>query len=691
MSEGVLGKSDIVFDAALLQNETEAMKREWLVTNGIGGYSSATLANANTRRYHALLVAALKPPVGRCVLLSKLEETLVVKRGDREERFELSANLYPGTTHPTGYRWLEEWRMLPAPSWTWRVDEGIKIGKQVWMPRGHNAVYVAYSVSEAPAGVEMRLELVPLLAWRDYHSEMAATSSTPLAIWCETNRCLRLRLPQIEGITEAPVPLHLRLCRRDGQPYEAASFSANACWYYRFLHPREQERGLDFCEDLFSPGVFTLPISSDQPLVVEGGVEPLDLPTPAESLDAVGEEQQLLLTQCLDADAFEARLVLATRDFLVEPPEGRATVIAGYHWFTDWGRDTMIALPGLCLTTGKVPFARAILRSFAQFVDQGMIPNRFPDVGSQPEYNTVDASLWFILAAWRVHKTGQESAFLEELWPALQAIIEGYRQGTRYNIHVDTRDHLLYAGVERVQLTWMDAKVGDYVVTPRIGKPVEINALWYNALRCVADIARSMGKTIDAQRYDEEAERAREGFQGRFARGDGLGLYDVLDTPPHGEPDGAIRPNQIFALSLPFPLFSASHPTAQAILRTVQSQLLTPFGLRTLAPDDPHYAPRYEGDVWHRDTAYHQGTAWPWLLGAFAEAVWKVTGNREEARRALLPLSTQMEVYGVGSLPEIYDGSEPQRPNGCIAQAWSVAEVLRVLRELRSEGEKERS
>lgn len=690
MSEGVLGKADIAFDATLLQNEAEAMRREWLVTNGIGGYSSATLANANTRRYHGLLVAALRPPVGRCVLLSKLEETLCVKQGDQEKRFELSTNLYPAVTHPTGYRWLEAWHMLPVPTWTWRVEEGVKICKQVWMPKGHNAVYVAYCVLEGPKDVEIHLELVPLLAWRDYHSEMAATPSTPLAIWCETNRCLRLRLSQIEGITEAPIPLLLRLCKRDGQPYPAASFSANACWYYRIQHPREQERGFDFCEDLYSPGVFRVPVTVGQTLVVESGVEPLELPTPAESLDELGKEQQLLLTHCLDADPFEARLVLATRDFLVKPPEGRATVVAGYHWFTDWGRDTMISLPGLCLTTGKEAFACSILRSFAQFVDQGMIPNRFPDTGSQPEYNTADASLWFVLAAWRVHKIRKERTFLDELWPALQGVIESYWQGTRYNIHVDARDHLLYAGTEGVALTWMDAKVGNFVVTPRIGKPVEINALWYNALRCVAEMAREIGRAPDAQRYDEEAERVRMSFQSRFVRADGLGLYDVLDTPPNGEPDGTIRPNQIFALSLPFPLFDAAHPTALAILRTVQNKLLTPFGLRTLAPDDPHYTARYEGDVWHRDTAYHQGTAWPWLLGAFAEAVWKMTGNREEACRMLLPLSTQMEVYGVGSLAEIYDGSEPQRPNGCIAQAWSVAEILRVLRQLKVEGEKER-
>ncbi|MCS6776632.1 MAG: hypothetical protein NZ557_08840, partial [Chthonomonadaceae bacterium] len=357
-------------------------------------------------------------------------------------------------------------------------------------------------------------------------------------------------------------------------------------------------------------------------------------------------------------------------------------IIAGYPWFSDWGRDTMIALPGLCLTTGQPEVAREILCTFARHVDRGMLPNRFPDAGETPEYNTVDATLWFFVAIYRYMEATGDAATLQQIfWPVLEDILQHHRAGTRYHIHVDETDGLLYAGEPGVQLTWMDARIGDWVVTPRIGKPVEINALWHNALSVMQYFAECLDRRDAAARYGAEATRVAEQFARRFARPDARGLFDGIDTP-HGAADSAIRPNQIFAVSLPFAPLPADSPLARQVVQVVQEELYTPCGLRTLSPQDPAYRPRYEGNPVERDSAYHQGTVWPWLLGPFVEAHYRVFGDREQARALLAPLQTQITVYGVGSLAEVYDGSEPQRPNGCIAQAWSVAETLRVWKQL---------
>jgi predicted glycogen debranching enzyme len=383
-------------------------------------------------------------------------------------------------------------------------------------------------------------------------------------------------------------------------------------------------------------------------------------------------------------DAFTRQLALASDAFIVQAPGGRSTIIAGYPWFSDWGRDTMIALPGLCLTTGRAEVAAEILRSFAAYVDRGMIPNRFPDVGERPEYNTVDATLWYVVAIYRyVESTGDVALLRETLWPALQEIVRCHREGTRYGIHMDPEDGLLYAGQPGVQLTWMDAKVGDWVVTPRIGKPVEINALWHSALAAMATFAERLGEDAAQAEYAALARTAATQFAARYTRLDGRGLYDVLDTPGGG-PDMAIRPNQVFALSLPLAPLDPTSPLARAIVLTVQQELYTPCGLRTLSPRDPAYRPRYEGDPLNRDRAYHQGTVWPWLMGPYVEACYRVTGNRERAIGLLRPLMDELTAYGIGSLAEVYDGGTPQRPNGCIAQAWSVSETLRVWKQLQA-------
>jgi len=380
-------------------------------------------------------------------------------------------------------------------------------------------------------------------------------------------------------------------------------------------------------------------------------------------------------------DPFARKLTIAAEPFLVRSPGGRCTIIAGYPWFCDWGRDTMISAPGLCLTTGHADMTRDILLSHARYLDQGMLPNRFPDVGEAPEYNTVDAALWYFVSIFRYYKATEDISLVQALWSDLEEVIRWHLEGTRYNIRVDA-DHLLAAGQAGVQLTWMDAKVGDWVVTARTGKAVEVNALWHNALKSMAFFARLLDRKDSVDDFEAQAHRCAAIFAARFPRHDGRGLSDVLDTPNNNAPDESIRPNQIFAVSLPFAPLQADSGLARSVVDVVRSDLLTPCGLRTLSPEDPAYRPRYEGDSWNRDGAYHEGTAWPWLLGAFAEAHYRVYGDAEQARGFLRPLEEQMAVYGIGSIAEVYDGSEPQRPNGCIAQAWSIAETLRVWSDL---------
>ncbi len=719
-------------DADVLTDLNASSRREWLTTNGIGGYASGSLAGANTRRYHGLLVAALNPPLGRAVLLSKLEETLeiIAPEGSSSPTFGLSANLYLHATYPQGYQHLAEWTAYPAPAWVWSPQPGVRFEKRVWMAHGHNTTYISYRLLEAPEGHTAHLHLVPLLAWKDYHSEMKANERVPDTFWFpatpqttgEANAplaLLRVTLPEIQKVTTHPTRLDLHVVREDGTPFATATFDRQAYWYYNLQHPREQERGQEYEEDLYALGMISAALTVGETLVMVASAQVITeahFPTevggtdtalemlsgakagpvaPAATWNALLTRQEKLLadfalqgamTAETPDDIFRQRLALAAADFCVSVAGGRSTIIAGYPWFCDWGRDTMIALPGLCLSTGQTDSARNILRDFAAFTDQGMLPNRFPDVGETPEYNTVDATLWYVVAIYRyVQQTGDVALLRESLWSVLEEVVAWHQKGTRYSIHVDPNDSLLYAGEEGVQLTWMDAKVGSWVVTPRIGKPVEINALWINALSTMAYFAGLLGSMEDKAKYETLAEEATARFTAQFARPDGRGLFDVLDTPNSCLPDTSIRPNQIFALSLPFAPIPADSALAAAILEVVQAELLTPVGLRTLSPHDPAYRPHYEGDTWHRDGAYHQGTVWPWLLGPFAEAHFRHYRDREAALALLRPLADQLTEYGIGSLAEVYDGDAPQRPNGCVAQAWSIAETLRVWKEIEGE------
>lgn len=677
-----------------LRADDYPFQREWLVTNQIGGYASATLATANTRRYHGLLVAALQAPVGRAVLLSKLEETLeiVAQDGSSSPAFPLSANLYPSVTYPQGHHALESWSAYPAPTWTWSPMPGVRIEKRIWMAPGANTTYVAYRLVNAPAGATARLHVVPLIAWKNYHTEMHANEQNVEAFWFSPapmavdvgspRSTLRITLPPIPQVTQADTALSILALHLSGEPAQDAVFTHQPYWYYRFQHPREQERGLDFEEDLLALGMFTLSVTADQPVVFAATVEPGIPPSPQSALNALVARQNKLTFG--HRSSFQQRLALAAGQFVVAAPRIRSTIIAGFPWFSDWGRDTMISLPGIMSVGNQKRLAHDVLTAYAGFVSDGMVPNRFPDEGQAPEYNTADATLWFVAAVHAYVRMWKDAGILKQgLWNTLLQIVSCHQHGTRFGIYVAS-DCLLHAGQSGTQLTWMDAKVADLVVTPRIGKPVELNALWYNVLKIMEEFAALLGEQKQAREYSKLADKCGSMFVSRFARPDGQGLYDVLDTPG-GAPDESIRPNQIFSLSMAHSPVKPGSPLAESILNTVKESLYTPVGLRTLSPDDPAYRPTYQGDPLSRDTAYHQGTAWPWLIGPFAIATYRVTGDRSAALAVLARLEDELTTLGMGSLAEVYDGGGPglqQRPGGCIAQAWSVAETLWALREI---------
>ncbi len=637
-----------------------ALQREWLETNGLGGFASSTIVGLNTRRYHGLLVAATKPPVGRLVLLSKVEETLFIDG----QGFELSANRYPGVVHPQGFRYLKQFRLDPFPVFTYEI-EGIEIEKTVFMIHGENSTAVHYELQknnhpESPKN--LRLEIRPLIAFRDYHSTTHENGALNPALKEE---------PGLMAVTPYQALPTLYLA------HNAVELQKTGDWYRNFEYDVERDRGLDFTEDLFNPCVLRFDLRARSQASVIASTERREVVRVIEYRQAeITRRRNAVVSSPVDDD-FARTLASAAEQYIVSRGDQK-TIIAGYHWFSDWGRDTMIALPGLTLPTGKHEVARSILRTFAKHVDQGMLPNRFPDAGETPEYNTVDATLWFFEAARAfLAYTGDVEFVRNELYPVFTDIISWHARGTRYGIRVDPNG-LLSSGEPGVQLTWMDAKVGDWVVTPRWGKPVEIQALWYNALCIVEDLARRFGDEAGQERYRSMAALANQAFNRLFWNEKDSCLYDVVNG---GLPDASIRPNQIFAVSLTHTMLAPER--ARSVVEKVQGHLLTPYGLRSLAPSDSQYRGRYTGGPAERDGAYHQGTVWPWLLGPFITAYVKVNGGSDTARRQaakwLVPLKDHLEDGGLGHIPEILDGDPPHRPCGCMAQAWSVAETLRTL------------
>jgi predicted glycogen debranching enzyme len=650
----------IQFSQEACGNLDGALRREWLETNGLGGFASSTIAGLNTRRYHGLLVAATKPPVGREVLLSKLEETLLIDG----QAFDLCCNRYPGVFHPQGFRYLAHFRLDPFPVFTYEV-EGLVIEKTVFMVYGENTTVVQYELKSAnrPQPPEsLRLEIRPLIAFRDYHSTTHANDS------------LNANVEEAPGLAV--------VTPYQGLPtlylgHNAVELQKTGDWYRNFEYDVERERGLDFMEDLFSHFVLRFDLLSNTQASIIASIERREVARASQYRQAEIKRRQAAVQASPLKDEFAQALTAASDQYIVARGE-KKTIIAGYHWFSDWGRDTMISLPGLTLPTGRHDVARSILSTFAQHVDQGMLPNRFPDAGETPEYNTVDATLWFFEAARAfLAYTGDEKFVRTELYPVFTDIISWHARGTRYGIKVDSSG-LLASGEPGVQLTWMDAKVGDWVVTPRRGKPVEIQALWYNALCIMEEFGRRFGDEASQKRYRNMAAMANWAFNRLFWNENEQCLYDVVNGGP---PDASIRPNQIFAISLPHSMLSPER--ARLVVEKVREHLLTPYGLRTLAPSDPQYRGRYSGGPVERDGAYHQGTVWPWLIGPFITACVKVNGASDAARRQaaewLLPLQDHLfSDAALGQISEIFDGDAPHRPAGCVAQAWSVGEVLRA-------------
>jgi predicted glycogen debranching enzyme len=649
----------IQFDEDICNNLDSALSREWLETNGLGGFAASTIVGLNTRRYHGLLVAATKPPVGRLVLLSKLEETLVVDG----RAFDLSANRYPGVVHPQGFRYLKQFRLDPFPVFTYEV-EGVEIEKRVFMVHAENTTVVQYEMKagrSADGPKECRLEIRPLIAFRDYHSTTHENGAINPGVEQQ---------PWLASVTPySGLPsLHVA--------HNACELHVTGAWYRQFEYEVERERGLDFTEDLFNPFLLKFDLSLNPQCSLIASTEQHDVA----HVDALRESE---IHRRRDAkrsapidDGFAQNLAAAADQFIVARGDQK-TVIAGYHWFSDWGRDTMIALPGLTLPTGKHDIARSILRTFARHVNQGMLPNRFPDEGETPEYNTVDATLWFFEAARQyLNYTGDLEFLRSELYEVFAGIISWHLRGTRYGIKVGD-DGLLSSGEPGVQLTWMDAKVNDWVVTPRHGKPVEIQALWYNALRIMEDLARRFCDEADWASYRKLAADARSSFNRLFWNEHAGCLYDVVDG---SIPDASIRPNQIIAVSLTHSMLSPER--ASAVVNKVKEVLLTPYGLRTLSPEDPQYRGLYSGGPLERDGAYHQGTVWPWLMGPFITAYVKVNQGSDAARKQAAEWLTSLQAHlaeaGLGQGSEIFDGDAPHRPCGCVAQAWSVGEILRA-------------
>jgi predicted glycogen debranching enzyme len=639
-----------VFDQNECQNLKNALSKEWLETNGIGGFACSSIIGANVRRQNGLLVASLRPPVERVVLLSKVEDRVVV---DGQEVY-LSTNLYPGTVYPHGFNIQSEFRLRPWPTFRY-VSDDFQIERSVCMIQGENTVVISYRNTRSRTPLDLKVR--PLLAFRDYNSLARRNDAVNMTVERNGGVLSVQPFPKLPRLYFYTMP---------------ADVSTTGDWYNRFTYPVEEERGLDFEEDLFTPFELTFKIASGESVHIVVSTEK-KANVNAEALLA-GELKRRKPTE---KDETRQALLIAADSFIARRGKDYTTVLAGYPWFTDWGRDTMIALPGLTLTSGKFDVAKKILLSFARYCDKGMIPNVFPDAGETPEYNTVDASLWFVVAAWKYWKASGDDAGTKELLPALSAVIKFYRDGTRFDIHADD-DGLITAGTPGTQLTWMDVKVDGYVPTPRHGKPVEINALWLNALLMLAEIEEKLANDIQsAVILRKLADQVAGSFVKTFWNAEAGYLYDVVQGNFR---DPAIRPNQIFAVSLPYsPLDNAQQ---KSVFDCVTKHLLTPVGLRSLSRNDEKYCPKYTGNTFKRDCAYHQGTVWGWLIGPYCDAYAKVNGTgkaqKKEMAGLLAGLVAHLEEAGLGSVSEIFDGDSPHRPVGCFAQAWSVSELLRA-------------
>jgi len=658
--------------------EPEALvTREWLVTNGLGGYASGTVAGVITRRYHGVLIAALPAPFGRTVMLSHVAEELRLADG---RQFELGGRERTGDTpdaHGTGH--LAEFR-LEAGLPVWRYElAGLVIEKRLFLSHMQNTVYLMYELLSGAAEVEITLR--PSVNFRAQELPV----SEPLR-WPYEFRAVVGDRSEVSLAGSPLPPLRLKFRGAD------AAFTLDAKRIDNVLYPVEESRGYQARGDLWSPGTFRLQLRAGARATLVASTESpetMNVLEPGTALHAERGRRERLLAQAAPEarSGVPAELVIAADQFIIAPA-GRTdeiarahaygdevrTVIAGYHWFTDWGRDTMISLEGLTLTTGRHIEAGYILRTFAHYVRDGLIPNMFPEGEKEGLYHTADATLWFFHAVSRYVESSGDRLTLARLYPTLKHIVDCHTQGTRFGIHVDPSDGLVAQGAPGYQLTWMDAKVDDWVVTPRRGKAVEINALWFNALKLMEEWADGHGDRSEA--YRERAAQVRQSFNDRFWFADGRYLYDVIDGEDGGN-DARCRPNQILSIALRHPALLEHR--WEPVMRIVRDRLVTPVGLRSLAPGDSDYKPRYFGDLRARDAAYHQGTVWAWLAGPFIDAWLKVyPDDLAGAQGALDGFVPHLDEACIGSISEVFDAEGPFTPRGCIAQAWSVAEVLRV-------------
>lgn len=637
-----------------------ALHNEWLETDGLGGFASGTAAGIRTRRYHALLLAATSPPMGRVVLVNGLEACIQTPRG----RFPISSQCYhPEIIHPDGYSRIVDFRYDPWPAWTFRLDDGTAYSHEVFVCHDRGETVLRWSMIRDVSAHQLpiQLEVRPLLSGRDYHALHHENAAFRFASDVREDTVVWRPYPGLPAIAVL----------------SNGTYRHAPDWYRRFAYLEDRRRGFDHLEDLASPGAFVFDLAArDAVLVLQAATD--GRPPSAWRLGALDHAMRAREQESRRRRERGSMLDRSADAYIVRRGFGRS-IIAGYPWFTDWGRDTFIALRGLCLSRGLLDVARDILVEWSGTVSQGMLPNRFPDAGETPEYNSVDASLWYIVAIHDFLTRAAAAHFQlagavrDDLHRSVEAILRGYSAGTRFGIRMDD-DGLLAAGVPGVQLTWMDAKIGDWVVTPRIGKPVEVQALWINALR--------IGAILDAT-WEAPHRKALASFNNRFWN-DATGcLFDVIDVDHvAGLNDPSIRPNQILAVSgLPFDVLEARR--LSSVVAIAGSKLVTPLGLRSLAPQEPRYRGRYEGDASRRDGAYHQGTVWVWLLGPFVEAWLRVHGDDPETmaearRRFLQPLLDHLETAGLGHVSEIADGDAPHAPRGCPFQAWSLGALLRI-------------
>jgi len=656
----------------------ELLTREWLVTNALGGYASGTIGGASTRRFHGFLIAALPAPLGRTMMFNHLEEVL---EGPDGLCWRLSGDEHGGREVAFPEEGiLEEFAMENGrPVWRFFAN-GIRLEKRVLMPHLQNTTYIVYRLLEGPSGLRLRLR--PSLHFRPHEGLLTGQQFDQWKVTVtEGGRGMEL----CDGDKFPP----LRLLAFGGARIEQDPRS-----FEHVLYRIEKSRGYEHEGELWSPGIVHIDLTPDNDCGLVASVESWDVVKALPCADASSAEDERvakMLSISHQTDPFACLLVLAADQFLIHPhtrvaDEARAraagdeprTVIAGYHWFTDWGRDTMISLEGLTLCTGRFREAGNILRTFASYIRDGLIPNMFPEGDNEGLYHTADATLWFFHAVWRYIKATNDRETLRMLIPKLLDIVDHHLRGTRFNIHVDPSDGLLAQGAEGYQLTWMDAKVDGWVVTPRRGKAVEINALWYNALRILEQLLIQENDDANARRMDEHASRARKSFNERFWYDEGQYLYDVVDVN-----DSALRPNQIFSISLDFPVLDESR--WRSVVSVVHDELLTPVGLRSLSRKHSDYKPAYDGNLHARDAAYHQGTVWGWLIGPFIDAWLKVhPSDTKSAANILDGFHAELSASCIGTISEVFDAEPPFTPRGCVAQAWSVAEVLRALSKLRA-------